>query len=248
LGWTGILLLLLVASCKTRQKDESPVRKDPVEKLKAHRDATTSFRTAVLKGKADYHDEAKQENISFTYKISIAHDSLILANVSKMGMPVASILVTQDSVLMRLPLTKESIRCGIGKLEELTGMNLGMEDLQDLLVGDMKVPESAEVEGDWYRSEEPSMGKVSYLVGSPHLKLDKLVAKQPNLDREIQLSFGDFKKTNGQWMPYYLELARVSTTANRIYLSHGEVQLDGDEVSFGFRIPEGYVAKPCTAP
>lgn len=238
------LTLVLVLGCKPRHRVDEPVRRGSEDRLEAHRNVVTEFETLVLKGKADIHDEVKNEDISFTYKITIANDSLILANVMKLGLPAANVLINRDSVLMRLPLNKEAIRCDLGMLTEMTGMPVDLKAMQDLITGDMKVPQAAQPAGDGYTMDDQGR-QLSYFVGGGHFKLEKMVVKEPTFARELTLEYDDFVKKSGQWIPQSVQLTKTTPATTRIVLKHTDIEIDGEDANFSFRIPEGYTNRPC---
>lgn len=245
-------LLLAFASCKNRQQQDQGPRyrgMDQSELQQKHKESHLVFQTLTLKGKADYNNATKNENLSFSYKVCVAKDSLIWANITKLGLPAATILLDQDSVRMRLPLTREAVLCDYTILSKMVGMELGFETLQSFLVGDGGMPDSALlVSGNEtpieLRSARGSY-QVSWFLNSTHFKLEKMTVKDRILGAESSLEYSDFKKVSGQTVPALMRLVTTSPTSTRIELKHSDIQLDSDDATFSFRIPDGYQVKPC---
>lgn len=248
----GLLSLSLLAfsACKPRKKEESKYKElSRAELMEAHRAGDLKFKTLMLKGKADYANETKGDNVSFSYKVCVAKDSLIWANISKLGLPAATILINPDSVLMRLPLTREAVRCDFALLKDMSGLDVNFKTLQAYLVGDGGMPDDAQpVAGQQepieLRSETPPY-QVSWILNSSNYKLEKMVAKDPILGTESSLEYGGFIKLGKQEVPSTMILAATAPAKTRIELKHTDIKIDSEEATFSFRIPEGYTEKAC---
>jgi Domain of unknown function (DUF4292) len=244
------LLLLLVAACKPAQREGARYRGLSQEELhERHQKSALQYKTVTLKGKADYTNEAKKEEVGFSYKVCIAKDSLIWANITKLGLPAATILIDQDSVRMRLPLTREAVLCDFAVLRQLSGLDVDFKTLQAYLVGDGGMPPAAAlVSGKEVPIELQSKSapyQVSWFLNSTHFKLEKMVAKDPILGTENSLQYGEFIKVGKQDVPTSMVLSATSPTQTRIALKHTDIKIDSEEASFSFRIPEGYTQKDC---
>lgn len=247
------LVILAFAACKPAQREGSRYRGLSQEELHArHQKSALQFKTVTLKGKADYTNEAKKEEIGFSYKVCIAKDSLIWANITKLGLPAATILIDRDSVRMRLPLTREAVLCDFSVLRQLSGLDVDFKTLQAYLVGDGGMPASATlVSGKEVPIELQSKSapyQVSWFLNSSHFKLEKMVAKDPILGTESSLEYGEFIKVGKQDVPTRMVLSATSPTVTRIALKHTDIKIDSEEASFSFRIPEGYAPKDCAPP
>jgi hypothetical protein len=245
-----LLLLLAGSACKNRPQNASRYRGLSQEEFHERYNASAlQFKTLTLKGKADYTNVAKKENIGFSYKISIAKDSLILANISKLGLPAATILIDRDSVRMRLPLSREAVRCDFSILRQMSGLKVDFATLQAYLVGDGGMPAQATlVSGKEVPIELQSKSapyQVSWFLNSSNFKLEKMVAKDPILGTESSLTYGEFIKVGKQDVPSTMVLITTAPAETRIDLKHTDIQIDSEDASFSFRIPEGYTNKDC---
>ena len=244
-----LLGVLIIASCKPRQAKDANHSNDVAKVVARHLASKVEFKTLVLKGKADLYDELKNENVSFTYKICIAKDSLIVGSISKLGLPAANMRLDHDSVKVRLPLTKEAILCDFRVVSSMVQLPMDFKTLQDFLVGDGKMGPNAKPEMPLKHpmvfEETNALGQVSYTVSSDHGKLEKMVVKDLNIARESSLEYGDFKQVKGQWVASTMKLTTTRPETTRIELKHTDIDIDSEDINFSFRIPENYEIKPC---
>lgn len=246
----ALLLLLAVSACKNRQQDGPRYRGlSQAELHEKYQASALQFKTLTLKGKADYTNEAKNESIGFSYKVCIAKDSLIWANMTKLGLPAATILIDRDSVRMRLPLTREAVLCDFSVLRQMSGLDVDFQTLQAYLIGDGGMPATAAlVSGREVPIELQSQSRsyqVSWFLNSSNFKLEKMSAKDPILGTESSLQYGEYIKVGKQDVPTTVVLVATTPAKTRIELKHTDIKIDSEEASFSFRIPEGYTPKDC---
>lgn len=244
--------LLVVTSCKPRVPKPENVkfkgmdRSTLMKKFDANR---LTYKFANLKGKASFEDQEKGQNLSFSYRISIAKDSLIVANISKLGFPGAMMLIDPDSVHVRIPLEKTAMHCDLGFISKNLGFDADFSMIQDILLGDSKpLDDSKLIPGDSspveLRSRVSNM-EVSWFLNGGNFKLEKMAVKDLNLARTSVLAFSDFQKVDGQSLPMQMNMEVTQSQPIRIELKHSDINFDQDKANFKFRIPDSYEVKPC---
>jgi hypothetical protein len=249
------LTLLAFTACKTQKDGHSSLRLRGIDKEKAvakHTASHLQFKVLTLKGKADYKNLGTNEALGFTYRIDIAKDSVILASVSKFGIPMMNMLLTQDSVFARILLDKSAIVCDYDIISDKIGMKMNFQALQNLLLGDVDFKEPLALNSGKSGSIE-LVGKqapysVSWFLNGSDFRLEKMVLKDIILGRESEVRYSDFLKIDGQSVATTLLLEATSPDQLRIDLHHSTIDFDKENVNFKFRIGESYEIKPCNVP
>lgn len=248
----GLLLPLLMLGCKNRKAvtDGPELRAGSKEELIAHHRAShLRFKTLTLKGKAKFDDFDKGQSIGFTYRIDIAKDSLILVNVSKFGIPAMNMLITRDSVRMRIPINQTASECAASELKKMGGIEMDMASLQDFLLGESELNDPIELTSGKARPAVlrglRSGYEVSWIVNSKNDRLDKVNLRDSNLGRETTLTYSDFEKVDGQAVASTVLLEVTQPQKSRILLQHSSIAIDKESVDFRFRIPASYKMVPC---
>jgi hypothetical protein len=253
-GLLFLLILALATGCKTRKEGSSTrVRGLDKEKIvERHNKNRPDFKVLSLKGKADYENLSKKDKIGFSYKIDIAKDSLILASVSKFGIPALNVLMTTDSIFVRNVLDKSATICDFSLVSEMLGFGVDFAMMQNFLVGDAKFIEPMVLSSGRNEPIELKGNVKGYSVywnlNDSHFRLEKMRLKDLILGQESELSYTDFKKVGAYQMASSMQLKVTQPEELRIDLHHTDIDFDKESVSFKFRIPESYEIKPCSKP
>lgn len=254
-GATGLLLLLpllLLAGCKPRQVADGPAATQPRTfaeldaRLEAHR---LRFGVMSFKGQADLLDFNKNSRIGFSYRIDVARDSLMLVSLSKFGVPAATLLLTRDTVFIRLPLSKTAAYCDYAVVRQLVQLDLDYASAQALLLGEPQVQEPVEflpasgrhIALKGRRGPQP----VYWNLNGATYRLEKMQLEDPNLGAKSEIIYGDFKKVEGQPVAHTLVVDATETQLLRIELHHSAIAIDKEKVNFKFRVPDTYTIVPC---
>ncbi|MEM0999191.1 MAG: DUF4292 domain-containing protein [Bacteroidota bacterium] len=246
------LLMISLSSCKDKRPNRGRARykgMDQSEVLRRNAATELQFRTALIKGKAEFDNPAENQTIGFTYRINIAKDSLIVANITKLGFPGAMMRIDRDSVKIRLPLDKTAMRCDLSFFSEKLGFEADLESLQDILLGDPKPLEDSKlIPGDSAQVELRGIladYEVSWFLNGGDFKLEKMAVKDRNLARTSVLEYSDFQVVSEQTMPFRMNMEVTQSQPVRIELKHSNVNFDHDKTNFRFRIPASYEVQPC---
>jgi hypothetical protein len=253
IGWCLLPLLLASVGCKNRVATNHNSQRDlDVTKVIAKTvEQQLKFKVMTLKGKADFASLTEGNSISFTYRIDIAKDSLILIHVSKLGMPAMNMLVSQDSVKMRMPLNNTASICDFALLKKVAKIDLDYAGLQAILLGDANL----EMPVTMTDSKGPTVTlsgsrpprQLSWILNTSHFRLEKMRIEDINLGHVSELTYSDFKKIDGQMVATSLVMEATQAQKVRIELHHSGIEFDKEKVNFRYRIPESYTITPCDA-
>lgn len=247
--------VFMFSACKTRRNGTETVRIKGMTKteiLERNKKVHLDFKTIAFKGKAEFEgtQNGKETNVGFSYRINIAKDSLIWATISKFGIPAATILMDQDSVKIKISLNRSAILCDFSVVSEMVGMDVNFGLVQSFFTGDPSFQSgNLELMTDnpqviHFKESRPPY-QVSWFLNASHFKLDKMVAKDPNLERESSVLYEDFKTVNGQKVPGSAKIAVTSAQPARIELIHSSIELEPAKTNFKLRIPGSYDIQSC---
>lgn len=252
--WPILVIILFFSACKERAEGGS-TRLRGLDKEKIvlkHNENRPQFKLLTLKGKADYANITKNNKIGFSYRIDIAKDSLILASVSKFGIPAMNMLIQTDSIFVRSTLDRSGIICDFSLISEMLGFNVTFEMLQNFLIGDASFIEpmvltSAKNEPIELRGKLDKY-TVYWNLNDASFRLEKMRVKDLILGHESELSYSDFQKIQGYQVAAKMQIKVTQPEDVRIELQHSSIDFDKESVSFKFRIPDSYTIKPCGKP
>lgn len=246
------MLLMALTGCKTRKTHPSDADLRGVDKEKAiagHHASHLDFKVLTLKGKADFEDVSRDTQVGFTYRIDIAKDSLILLSISKFGLPMASLLLAQDTVCMKLPMNKTAAICDYGLIKTMVDMDFNLHKFQGFVLGEAQLNEPLTLTSGKGRQIELQGSSppysVSWTLDSRHFKLEKVLLSDANLGKESVLTYSEFEKVDGKLVASSLQLEVTQPQKTRIELHHTGIAFDKEKVDFRFRIPESYTLVGC---
>jgi hypothetical protein len=248
----GCLTFLLFLGCKQRPavSTEGDLRGMDKEKaIAGHLDSRLRFDILSLKGKADVINYALGNSIGFAYRIDIAKDSLILINLSKFGVPAATLLLAADTVKMKVQLNQTASICDYSLLQKIAGMDFDLPKFQGFLLGETDLAEPITMtSGKGSKIElqgQRAKGTTSWILNSRNYKLEKMRVTDAILGKESILTYSDFEKVEGQSVASTLLLEVTQPQKVRIELHHTGIAFDKEKVDFRFRIPSAYEIKSC---
>lgn len=146
----SILLGSFVVGCKSNKKTKKTTENvvQPIDTLnnkckldfKNGRALTkymleNEFKFDWLYLKANVESNVDNDENNFDVKARIKRDSVIYIVVEKLGLDVAKILITQDSVRMRFDLKRQYFKGDFKYINDLLNADLDFEVLQSVLVG-----------------------------------------------------------------------------------------------------------------
>lgn len=130
-------IVLTAASCAPRALADKPIRleKKKEKELIAALDSIHSVRPIALftKIKSTYSDTSK--SISFKTTIRLMKDSFADVIITKMNLPVASALITTDSISIANKLQKCVIQKDLSYFKEIFQVYFNYQNLEELLLG-----------------------------------------------------------------------------------------------------------------
>ncbi len=252
----GILLTFALATaifnsgCKSRLQVQ-PVNPawmaaDSIRKLADS--ATGSFDVVSIRGKGDF--VSPDESLGFTYIMDFKSDSLIWFSVTKFGYEGLRCLADSDSVRVKITDKKKVIRCDFSLVAQMTGFEVGIGDLQSLMLGrpvytgdSLFLSEASE--NAYVINSKRGKTKFTYFIDKSNFRLLRFETENDELDAKTAISYSDYELAGKQIVPGNVHFAVLKPLELSISFSHSKAETEQVVPRTAFRIPENYQVEDC---
>ena len=247
LGWIVSLTILLISpSCKTTKDTVKAGKKMKSETLMNHL-VTNQVRADWLDGKAKISYNDGNFSVSISSNIKMRKDSLIWMNAKKLGLEVARVLITPDSIYVLNRLNREYTVKGLSSLQKDYNLPGDFATLQQVILGNpiffftgnMELENSSIAYHLFGKSGEKES---HYYLDNPGLLLRKMTFKDKMANRNMDLSLGEYGKTDDQQDFSYLRNVLVDsreTGKAELEIKFTKITLN-QPTEMEFQIPDRY--------
>jgi hypothetical protein len=237
------LIIFTAMACSSTKKVVT-IDRTPKELIQALSQRNIDFKwvNAKLSTSIDNPDES----ISGTMQVKMQKDSAILVSVKKFGIEAAKIFVNPQSYTILYKFENAYEIENLDKIKNIFAINAEFHDLQQLLVGNVMIPDSAATsiikEGDQYilKTQEDNL-HLEYSIDGKTLDLTQLKATDAQ-NRSVIVQYSDYRPYAGK--------GRIAYQRNITYpysdSENGTVELTISEIvidkpsEIKFSIPEHY--------
>lgn len=217
-----LMLLLVMSGCKTKKVIAPITERSKDEVLKSLLERNIDFRWYEAKMSA--YIDSPDEKISGSIHTKMVKDSSMLISLKKFGIEAARVYADKYNytVLYRFDAAYESGH--INDIKKIMSFSVGLEDLQQLLSGNIILPDTAQttitkVDNQYQVTSSVDGLWMQYFVNIHNLELTKMtITDQSN--RKATITFQDYKNVPG--------VGNVAFTRNFSvpYNSHGDANLE----------------------
>jgi hypothetical protein len=242
----GLLLgLTFFSACKgsreVKSSKEKVSAKFLIEQLE---DRRNSYHWFTGRSKMDFDNGSMKQ--SFTANIRMRKDSIIWVSLTGfLGIEGARILITPDSFKVIDHLNKKVYNKPIQYIQQFVPIDVGIEELQDVLVGDLTIPRTnkfdAETEPDNFvlRMDEGLMS-YTYWMKPTDYTVSQFRLKNPINNQQMLVKFEDYKDINTKQFSYKRNFD-IQDATQRILLNSSFTKVNFNEpADFPFKIPSKY--------
>jgi hypothetical protein len=215
------IAMLISCSPKNLPLHAAKVKRLKTNELLANIDSLSSVSIDFFYAKMSTKFQDTNRSLSFKTSIRLKADSAFSALISYASIPVASALVTKDSLTIVNKREKCYIQNNLAFFRENFGVDFNFENIQELLLG---IPLDYDTTQKYFQIHEP----YRYVVSSHRKRFIKRIDKKEDVDRDIVVQYylsDNAKQLDG------LEIISLTDTAS-IYVRY----LSRQEVN-GFQIP-----------
>jgi len=265
----GIFLFLF--SCKVQQEKKTKIKIDHHSTSFLISELTKNeFQFTNLSAKANVQIQ-NEKKTSFKVNLRVRKDSAIWVSIAPLlGIEVARVLITKDSVLVIDRMKKEYFVGDFNYINKHLGSDLDYQMIEALLTGnslsfdanEKKIKSSIDRKKSSYYVSTEKKRKVRKEINKDKRKLKEqaqaiwldpmsykindLILCSPDsigkngCERSLNGSYTDHREIDGQLFPYHLNFILSSSTSTKIDIVYTKVN-SGKTITFPFKIPTKYV-------
>lgn len=244
----AVILCLGITSCKSKKTvtDNSLANISTKKIINNHIDNKFNEKTVSAKLNVKYKD--KKTAASVVIKLRIEKDSAIWMSATKLGFPIAKLMVTPNRVSYYEKIKKTYFDGDFSLLSNWLGTELDFEKFQNMLLGEAVLNLKKDkynniVEANSYMLQpkrENDLFQILFFVNPYHFKLDKQEIRQAEKGQYVTVSYPSYENYNGVLFPEEININAVKNQdLTSLNIAVKSVELN-TEVSFPFSIPNGY--------
>lgn len=243
-----LLLVVVIESCKsTKTAAGYSISSMSAKKVvKNYDSALFNKETINASIKAKYNGGNVSQTISI--KMRMQKDSIIWMSGRFLGIPVAKILITPNSVQFYEKLSKTSFNGNFELLSDFLGTEVDFSMIQNLLVGqalesleDRKF--QSEIVEESYRlepKEQQQLYDILFWINPMNFKINKQEIRQVQQQKKLMINYSNYQSISGIDFPKRINIIAVDKSERTFLdLEYKSVEFDR-RVSFPFSIPAGY--------
>ena len=247
-----LLLLVLVVSCKARQKVAAPqtvattVSNETVSNIVSnHYAIKRDFKTAFFKADVDYTDP--KQSLGLSADIRIKKDEIILVSVKMLGITMAKAIITPTQVRYYEKMNSKFFEGDYKTLSDWLGTELDFKKVQNMLIGQAmddlnKGKYSVVTEENSPKLEEVSTGNFAkaFVFDPNSFSLQRQEIRQQSPERKLLVNYSDYKSYSECVLPMQLIIfALQNNETTSIAISYKNAAFN-EEMSFPYSVPSGY--------
>ena len=259
----SLVLALLLFSCKGKEKaSRKPLDGKNVDYL-LNQLTNNEFQFNTLSVKAGFNVSSEGKSTGFKATLRIRKDSAIWMSITPaLGIELARVLITQDSVKVINRLQKEYFIGDYEYINNKFNLELVYDDLQSVLLGNSIAFKKKEklkfaIDNDMYylgnmakrrakkadnkpqKIERKKDEVVSLWLNDSTFKINKFLLSDLTADRFIRGVYSDHQNVEEQLLPHLLKFYIQSIQPTELEIEYSRVSLN-KPISFSFNISSKY--------
>jgi Domain of unknown function (DUF4292) len=263
---SAFIILIFLASCKTRQTEKPVVIKESKSKEDKSADelmrliTDSTFNAQWINGKADVEATIGDEKSSFHISLRMKRDSVIWVSISPaLGIEVARVLITQDSVKVLDRINNKYKLTDYKFLNDLLRMNVDFDIIQGVLTGNLfsykKNRLSAVYLEDKYyilsslskrklkrslEEKDPNKPVVQDIwISDDNYRIIKLSIEDNRVQKSLITDYSNFKNTNAGLFPFNSSTKIKAEKNVDINIEYNKLET-GEVQEFPFKVPNSF--------
>jgi len=242
-----IFFLLLISSCKSTKTTTGKIS-DLSAKNIIKKNDKVSFDRSTIKASLSIKYKGKSDLPSLNGSIRMIKDSVIWISLSKLGFPIAKLMITPNEVRFYEKVSKTFFEGNYTIISDLLGTDFNFEMVQNVFLGEplfnlySKKYKSSIRENSYKlepKSENPLLG-ILFFIDPITFKLNREEFKYVDKGQNLMILYKDFNKIDESLFPkgFFIE-ASDKKNKTIIDVNYRNVLFDS-EMRFPFQIPRGY--------
>jgi len=244
-----IVLFLVFTSCKTNR---NVVEINAIEAISTkkiinnHYNTTFNQKTIDAKINAKYSD--KNTSASITVKLRIEKDKTIWMSATKLGFPIAKVLITPTRVSYYEKLQGTYFDGDFSLLSKFLGTELDYNKVQNILLGQAilnlkKGDYNSKIDNmlyELYPKQDNEFYGILFFMNPGNFKLNRQEIRNEVKKQLLSVSYSNYKKIKGEQFPENIDIRAIdNTNITTINLEYNSIAFN-EKLTFPFSIPNGY--------
>lgn len=245
--FTFLIFVFLIVSCKTTKVTDNSLDYLPARAIvKKNTEAVFSRTSVKATMQVKYKGKADMPNLNASLRM--LKDSVIWLNFSKLGFPVAKIMITPKEVQFYEKIGKTSFKGDFKLISSWLGTEFDFVKIQNLFLGeplqdlteDKFQVSIKEGKYELLSKRRNPIFDINYSIDSDHFKVVKEEIRHVEKNQNLTILYKDFHKISESLFPKgILITAKTDDMMTLIDIKYRNVQFDAP-LKFPFKIPEGY--------
>lgn len=245
--FTFLIFVFLIVSCKTTKVTDNSLDYLPARAIvKKNTEAVFSRTSVKATMQVKYKGKADMPNLNASLRM--LKDSVIWLNFSKLGFPVAKIMITPQEVQFYEKIGKTSFKGDFKLISSWLGTEFDFVKIQNLFLGEplQNLTEDKfqvsikEGKYELLSKRRNPIFDINYSIDPDHFKVVKEEIRHVEKNQNLTILYKDFHKISESLFPKgILITAKTDDMMTLIDIKYRNVQFDAP-LKFPFKIPEGY--------
>jgi hypothetical protein len=247
-GWLilAMVFVMAITGCRTAKTvtgELRPLRARELLKKAAENDFT--YTTLSARTKIDFTNA--EGSTSFRADLRMKHDSAIWLSIKPaLGLEVARVLITADTVKILDRLNKQYIRQPFSYLQQMFDIPVSFELLQQMITGELLVSNprdvDAGVDGAFYTLEYQVDSMQHRLWLNPdQFTIAQLLIRDLAMPRMVEVHLKDYQQVDNQWFAMDRNMKATAEEIFTMQMVFSRVRLNED-LTFTFQAGSNYEA------
>ena len=244
-----IVLFLVFTSCKTNR---NVVEINAIESISTkkiinnHYNSTFNQKTIDAKINAKYSD--KNTSATITVKLRIEKDKTIWMSATKLGFPIAKVLITPTRVSYYEKLQGTYFDGDFSLLSKFLGTELDYEKVQNILLGQAilnlkKEKYDSKIDNKLYElspKKDNEIYGILFFMNPDNFKLNRQEIRNSSKNQSLSVSYPRYKSIKGEQFPENIDIKAIENkNLTTINIEYRSVEFN-EKLTFPFSIPSGY--------
>lgn len=245
--FTLVFIVTALISCKSAKVSDKAISNMSARTI-VKKNQAAAFSEHSVKASLQIKYKGKDELPNINASLRMVKDSIIWMNFSKLGFPIAKLIVTPTEVKFYEKLSKSRFEGDFELISSWLGTSFDFEKVQNLLIGEVLVSLEAQklmssVKDGHYELHPKKRNPIfdlKYSIDPEHFKVMKEQISHVEKNQNLTVLYKDFHKINESLFPKgFLISAKEGENETIIDVNYKNVQFDVP-LRFPFEIPAGY--------
>ena len=244
---TFLIVILAFASCKSTKISDKSIENMSARAI-VKKNQAAEFTENSMKATMQIKYKGKDELPSINGSLRMIKDSVIWMNFSKLGFPVAKLIVTPKEVKFYEKIGKTAFNGDFQLISSWLGTSFDFQKVQNLLIGEALISlesqkytvDIKDKQYELHPKKRNPIFDIEYSIDPVHFKVVKEQISHVDKNQNLTILYKDYHKINESLLPKgFLISAKDGETETMIDVNYKNIQIDVP-LRFPFEIPAGY--------